>query len=161
MKRVQGKNGHLTVHSDKRNLGSASPNGPKSVRSIPSRFPQHYKVIDSSSDERILICLEAPNIPVQVEAGIAIASSSAHKSPPGTIYLDGVAQSEPFKDLEKQIYNFDHPEGCLRPFTISTCEQVIVMLLNVHTFLFEYANPSFGSAVAGKSFELSGHSRVN
>ncbi|MDP4164960.1 MAG: CPBP family intramembrane metalloprotease, partial [Bacillota bacterium] len=31
--------------------------------------------------------------------------------------------------LEKQIYNFDHHEGCIRPFTLSTCEQVLVMIL--------------------------------
>jgi hypothetical protein len=37
--------------------------------------------------------------------------------------------SEPFMDLEKQIYNFDHHEGCKRPFTLSTCEQVLVMIL--------------------------------
>jgi len=32
-------------------------------------------------------------------------------------------------DLEKQIYNFDHHEGCVRPFMLSTCEQVLVMIL--------------------------------
>jgi hypothetical protein len=31
-------------------------------------------------------------------------------------------------DFEKQVYNFDHHEGCLRPFTLSTCEQVLVMI---------------------------------
>ena len=90
--------------------------------------PQRY-VIKDSSDGRILICLEAPNIEVHVEAGLTISASAARKSSPGTIYIDGVAQCGPFMDHEKRIYNFDHHEGCLRSFTLSTCEQVLVMIL--------------------------------
>jgi hypothetical protein len=93
-----------------------------------SRLPQRY-VIKNSSDTRILTCLDAPDIAVQVEAGLTVSASAALKSPAGTMYLDGVAQSEPFMDHEKQIYNFDHHEGCLRPFTLSTCEQVLLMIL--------------------------------
>ena len=92
------------------------------------RLPQRY-IINESSDRRMLTCLEAPNISVYVEAGLTVSASAAHKSPPGTIYLDGVAACEPFMNLEKQIYNFDHHEGCLRPFTLSTCEQVLIMIL--------------------------------
>ena len=92
------------------------------------RLPQRY-IINESGDGRILTCLEAPNISVHVEAGLTVSASAAHKSPSGTIYLDGVATCEPFMDLEKQIYNFDHHEGCLRPFTLSTCEQVLIMIL--------------------------------
>jgi len=90
-------------------------------------LPQRY-VINDSSDGRILTCLEAPNIAVHIEIGLTISASAAHKSFPGTIYLDGVARCEPFMDHERQIYNFDHHEGCLRPFTLSTCEQVLVMI---------------------------------
>ena len=93
-----------------------------------TRLPQRY-VIKDSGDTRILTCLDAPNIAVQVESGLTVSASTARKSPAGTIYLDGVAQSEPFMDHEKQIYNFDHHEGCLRPFTLSTCEQVLLMIL--------------------------------
>ena len=92
------------------------------------RLPQRY-VIKESSDTRILTCLDAPNIAVQVEAGLTVSASAALKSPAGTIYLDGVARSEPFMDHEKQIYNFDHHEGCLRAFTLATCEQVLLMIL--------------------------------
>jgi hypothetical protein len=93
-----------------------------------TRLPQRY-VIKDSGDTRALTCLDAPDIAVQVEAGLTVSASSALKSPAGTIYLDGVAQSEPFMDHENQIYNFDHHEGCLRPFTLSTCEQVLLMIL--------------------------------
>ena len=90
-------------------------------------LPQRYKIKDSD-DGRVLTCLEAPNISVYVKAGLTVSASSAYKSSPGTIYLDGVAQCEPFMNLEKQVYNFDHHEGCVRPFTLSTCEQVLVMI---------------------------------
>ena len=128
MKRLQGKNWHLTNYPYKRELTSASSKKPKSGKALPISIPLRYQ-IKSSNNEKFVTCLEAPNISVQVETGLTIPSSAAHKSPPGTIYLDGVAQCEPFMDHEKQIYNFDHHEGCLRPFTLSTCEQVLVMIL--------------------------------
>jgi hypothetical protein len=31
-------------------------------------------------------------------------------------------------DFEKEIFNFEHHEGCVRPFTLSLCEQVLVMM---------------------------------
>jgi hypothetical protein len=95
-----------------------------SIRNLPERYK-----IKEHDGKRILICLEVPNIGVLIEPGLTVSSSAARKAPPCTIYLDGVAQSEPFMDLEKQIYNFDHHEGCIRPFTLSTCEQVLVMIL--------------------------------
>lgn len=94
---------------------------------VGSPLPHRY-IIKDSNDGRILTCLETPNIAVHIEAGLTISASAARKSAPGAIYLDGAAQSEPFMDHEKQIYNFDHHEGCLRPFTLSTCEQVLVMI---------------------------------
>jgi membrane protease YdiL (CAAX protease family) len=93
-----------------------------------THLPNRYAINDSSAG-RVLICLEAPNISVRVETGLTISASAARRSSSGTIYLDGAAQCEPFMDNEKQIYNFDHHEGCIRPFTLSTCEQVLVMIL--------------------------------
>ena len=90
--------------------------------------PQRYVIKDSNAG-RILNCLEAPNVAVHIETGLSVSASAARKSSPGTIYLDGAAQCEPFMDHEKHIYNFDHHEGCLRPFTLSTCEQVLIMIL--------------------------------
>jgi hypothetical protein len=109
-------------------LSEASEEIPKSGATLFRRLPQRY-IINDSNDGRMLTCLEAPNISVFVKAGLTVSASAAHKSPPGTIYLDGVAASGPFMNLEKQIYNFDHHEGCLRPFTLSTCEQVLIMIL--------------------------------
>ena len=100
----------------------------KIILSSVRNMPERYKIWEQDS-KKILICLETPNIRVQIDPGLTVPSSAVRKSPSGTIYLDGVAQSEPLMDLEKQIYNFDHHEGCIRPFTLSTCEQVLVMIL--------------------------------
>jgi membrane protease YdiL (CAAX protease family) len=113
---------------ERRLADAASAKRPPDKASAITHLPQRY-IIKDSDEGRFLSCLEAPNIAVQVEAGLTVSASAARKSPGGTIYLDGVAQAEPFMDHEKQIYNFDHHEGCLRPFTLSTCEQVLVMIL--------------------------------
>ena len=108
---------------------SADNAKPSKEEPLPSRaVPQRY-AIQEIGQERVLTCLEAPNLTVQVKAGLTFSSAAAKKSPPGTIFLDGAAQAEPFIDRERKIYNFDHHEGCVRPFTLSTCEQVLVMIM--------------------------------
>lgn len=93
-----------------------------------NHLPERYTV-KSSEDERTLLCLEAPNINVHIDAGLSISGSVVRKSPAGTIFLDGVAQCEPFMDHERQVYNLDHHEGCVRAFTLATCEQALVMYM--------------------------------
>lgn len=73
--------------------------------------------------------MEAPNLNVHIESGLSVSASVARKSPAGTIFLDGVAQCEPFMDHERQVYNLDHHEGCVRAFTLATCEQALVMYM--------------------------------
>jgi membrane protease YdiL (CAAX protease family) len=91
-----------------------------------SGFPDRY-AIKALGSERILTCLEAPNLQVIIKAGLTVTASAARKAPPGTIYLDGVAQTEPFLDHERKVYNLDHHEGCVRTFTLATCEQALIM----------------------------------
>ncbi|MFZ0240370.1 MAG: lysostaphin resistance A-like protein [Desulfobacterales bacterium] len=93
-----------------------------------SELPQRY-VVKDLGDKKVLTCLEAPNLTVLIQAGLTVSAATARKAPAGTIYLDGVAQGEPFLDHEKKIYNLDHHEGCVRAFTLSTCEQALVMIL--------------------------------
>ncbi len=90
--------------------------------------PTRYAV-KALEDDRTLTCLETPNITVTIKAGLTFSASAARRSAQGTIYLDGAAQGEPFLDNEKKIYNFDHHEGCVRAFTLATCEQILVMIL--------------------------------
>ncbi|HHP7233364.1 MAG TPA: type II CAAX prenyl endopeptidase Rce1 family protein [Desulfobacterales bacterium] len=105
--------------SDIKNFKEPSP-----AKELPERY-----VIKETGTEKVISCLEAPNLTVRVVAGMTVSGASAKKAPAGTIYLDGAAQSEPFMDHERKVYNLDHHEGCVRPFTLSTCEQVLVMIM--------------------------------
>ncbi len=102
-------------------LGIERPNAPS------TEIPNRYSIREIGSD-RVLSCIEAPNLVVQIKFGLSIPAAAVSKSAPGTIYLDGVAQNGPLLDHTRQIYNFDHHEGCVRAFTLSTCEQVLLMI---------------------------------
>lgn len=97
-------------------------------RNRSNHLPERY-TIKNSNDDRVLICLEAPNLNIHIDNSLSVSGSIARKSPGGTIFLDGVAQCEPFLDHERQVYNFDHHEGCVRAFTFSCCEQTLVMYM--------------------------------
>ncbi|MGW8181814.1 MAG: hypothetical protein ACWGQW_24050, partial [bacterium] len=90
-------------------------------------LPERY-VIREDQDEYFLLCREAPNLRVYVRRGLSVSASSASKYESGTIFLDGAAQGPPFLDSEGDIYNLDHHEGCIRFFTLSTCEQAYILL---------------------------------
>ncbi len=93
-----------------------------------SPLPVRY-LTKENGDGRYLSCTEASNISVRLEPGLSVSASSARKYPRGTIFLDGAAQAEPFLDSAKGIYNLDHHEGCVRAFTLATCEQAMVLIL--------------------------------
>jgi len=80
-------------------------------------------------DGPYLTCVEASNIKVRIERGLAVTASAARKYPKGTIFLDGAAQGEPFIDAARGIYNLDHHEACVRSFTLATCEQAMVVIM--------------------------------
>jgi len=65
---------------------------------------------------------------VRIERGMTVPAGATRKAPPGTIYLDGVAEGGPLFDAERAIFNLDHHEGCVRSFTLSTCEQAMVLI---------------------------------
>ncbi|MDH3446170.1 MAG: hypothetical protein OEN50_19765, partial [Deltaproteobacteria bacterium] len=65
---------------------------------------------------------------VRIDRGKSIPASAARKAPPGSIYLDGAAEGGPFLDLEKAVFNLDHHEGCVRSFTLATCEQAMMVI---------------------------------
>ncbi len=102
--------------------GPATP--PAAFEDLPNRYAIHH-----GENESYLTCLEMPNVAVIVQSGLSFTASTVRKSSNSRIYLDGVAQCGPFMDLEKHVYNFDHHEGVVRPFTLATCEQVLVMVM--------------------------------
>lgn len=91
-------------------------------------LPSRYSIKEGESG-RFLTCVEAPNISVSVERGFTVSASGARKYPEHTMFLDGAAQGKPFIDVGRKVYNLDHHEGCVRPFTLATCEQAMVLVL--------------------------------
>ena len=90
-------------------------------------MPNRY-VIKDDDDGMYLTCLEAPEIKVRIDRDMAVTANAAKKADEGTIFLDGAAQSAPFLDLEHRVYNLDHHEGCVRQFTLATCDQALVLV---------------------------------
>jgi Type II CAAX prenyl endopeptidase Rce1-like len=114
----------VSSHVKKFELVSRRDSGPKTLRD--QEVPDRYS-IRSKGGDRELICSESPTLAVRIERGLSIPSSTVRKAPPGSIYLDGAAEGGPFLDAEKGLFNLDHHEGCIRSFTLSTCEQAIVL----------------------------------
>ena len=98
--------------------------GVKKLRA--DELPDRYS-IRSKGDIREVVCTESPSLAVRVERGLSIPPTAFRKAPPGSIYLDGAAQGGPFVDAERDVLNLDHHEGCVRSFTLSTCEQAMVL----------------------------------
>ncbi len=61
------------------------------------------------------------NLPIHCHWDVAI--STPEGAVPGSIYLDGAYRS-PMIDMDRKIVSFDHHEGCIRAFTLATCQQV-------------------------------------
>lgn len=90
-------------------------------------FPDRY-VVEPGKRVSILKCREAPTIRVHLESGFSLTASEARAFASGSIFLDGAAQGSPFLMPDRGIYNLDHHEGCIRAFTLATCEQAMVLL---------------------------------
>ena len=122
----EGINPAIRQDDGKRGNGEAERFFEKDVdRTKPSTVPNRYH-IRQEGKTRILTCVEAPTVTVRAERGLAISATEARKYRAGTIFLDGAAQGEPFIDVQKELYNLDHHEGCIR--SLATCEQAMVLI---------------------------------
>jgi membrane protease YdiL (CAAX protease family) len=99
------------------------PERPVTRKMLPVRYQ-----VKEDDDGRYLTCIEASNISVRIDRSLSVSASSARKYPKGTIFLDGAAKGEPFIDSSRGVYNLDHHEGCVRSFTLSTCEQAMIVI---------------------------------
>jgi hypothetical protein len=90
--------------------------------------PDRYAVREGG-EARYLCCVEAPEVRVTIEREAVAQEAAARKALAGTIFVDGAAQGPPFLDAERKVFNLDHHEGCVRPFTIAACEQALVLVL--------------------------------
>jgi hypothetical protein len=104
-------------------------NGDASVIGVAEPRPGagRYRIREDP-DGRVLVCSEAPTLRVRIERGVSVTAAAARSAPPGTIFVDGAAQGEPFVDPQRAVYNLDHHEGCVRAFTLAACEQAMVLI---------------------------------
>ncbi len=93
-------------------------------RSVPRRYQ-----IRETPEGRWLRCQEAPGLRVDLEAGHAFGEAEAGKLGERVVLLDGAGTFAPTLDNEHRLYNLDHHTGCLRAFTLATCEQALIMVL--------------------------------
>ena len=122
----EGINPAIRQDDGKRGNGEAERFFEKDVDwTKPSTVPNRYH-IRQEGKTRILTCVEAPTVTVRAERGLAISATEARKYRAGTIFLDGAAQGDPFIDVQKELYNLDHREGCIR--SLATCEQAMVLI---------------------------------
>ena len=92
-----------------------------------AKLPDRY-LIHTKGEDRELVCTESPTMAVRIERGKTVPANTARRAPSGTIYLDGAAEGGPFLDAEKAVFNLDHHEGCVRSFTLATCEQAMIIV---------------------------------
>jgi hypothetical protein len=90
-------------------------------------IPVRYHIKEDTKG-RYLSCVESSNIVIRIDRGFTVSGAAARKYPTGTIVLDGAAQGEPFMDSARGVFNLDHHEGCVRAFTLATCEQAMVVI---------------------------------
>ncbi len=64
-----------------------------------------------------------------MERGLTIEQSDRLNYPRQSVFLDGVFGGPAFLDNEHRQYSLDHHAGCVRAFTLATCEQACVMLM--------------------------------
>jgi hypothetical protein len=113
----------------------AAQRGPR-LRSLPARprssptllrIPQRYRIAEEDG-VRVLRCPEAPTLRLRADRKLGFRASELRSAEPGSIFLDGVAAGPPCLDLERQVLNLDHHDGCVRAFTLACCEQALVLL---------------------------------
>ncbi|MEE8526469.1 MAG: hypothetical protein V3T72_21245 [Thermoanaerobaculia bacterium] len=91
-------------------------------------LPDRYTVREREG-ARFLSCDEAPGVAVSIDRRYAFAEADARRLGERVILLDGAGQFGPLIDDAGNLYNLDHHEGCLRAFTLSTCEQALILVL--------------------------------
>jgi hypothetical protein len=102
----------------------ASKKPPPATDAAPSRY-----TIATRDDESWVHSTSAPNVRLHVDPGLTITGAERKRYPRQSIFLDGVHDGPPFLDNEARQYSFDHHEGCVRAFTVATCEQAVIAVL--------------------------------
>jgi hypothetical protein len=99
---------------------------PASVRRLPV-IPERYSVREKEG-VRTLECDEAPRLKVVLDPGMAASRSDAASLGERIVLLDGAGTFGPLLDNDRKVFNLDHHWGCERLFTLSTCEQALLLV---------------------------------
>jgi len=90
-------------------------------------IPQRYALRDKDGLD-FLECDEAPRLRAIIDPSMSVSRSAAASLGERVILLDGAGSFGPLIDNEEKLYNLDHHAGCERLFTLSTCEQALLMV---------------------------------
>lgn len=91
-------------------------------------LPERYGLREQE-EARFLYCKETPNLSVGIDRSYSVSEADARKLGSHVILLDGAGRFQPLLDDNQHLYNLDHHKGCLRAFTLATCEQALVLVL--------------------------------
>lgn len=96
---------------------------------VPPRpeIPERYALREKDGVS-FIECDDAPRIRAIVSPGMSVSRSAAAALGERIILLDGAGSFGPLIDNEAKLYNLDHHSGCERLFTLSTCEQALLLV---------------------------------
>lgn len=112
------------------NMGGVAPSAQPKSTSVPLRrtmLPERYAEREKEGS-RFLVCDEAPRLRVVIDPKMSVSRSAAIALGERVILLDGAGNFGPLMDNERKLYNLDHHVGCERLFTLSTCEQTLLLV---------------------------------
>jgi hypothetical protein len=99
---------------------------PAPFRRLPV-IPERYSVREKDG-VRFVECDEAPRLRALIDPAMSVSRSVAASLGDRVILLDGAGDFGPLIDNERKLYNLDHHAGCERLFTLSTCEQALLLV---------------------------------
>ena len=89
---------------------------------MPHRNPDSINIDTQQSTEGAeMPIITQFSMPIHCDWDIAI--ETPEQAQDGSIYLDGAYRS-PYINMSRRVVSFDHHEGCVRAFTMATCQQV-------------------------------------
>ncbi len=90
-------------------------------------LPDRYDIREKDTGPA-LVCREAPGLAVHLDRSYSFSEAEARKLPARSILLDGAGAFAPLVDDSALLFNLDHHQGCSRAFTLSTCEQALILV---------------------------------
>lgn len=104
------------------------PSEPEETATDHGPLPNRYEIRTVEKADH-LRCHEAPGVVVSVDRRYSFSEIEARKLDGRVILLDGAGAFGPLLDDAKNLYNLDHHQGCLRAFTLASCEQALLLVL--------------------------------